>query len=374
MLTAPPPAAAPAAPEPEDEGIESRIELRPIDRAAVRVFAVSGVRPVAFDGWGTDLARVAAIARASHGTGVGVGSRGLVLTAAHVVQGADFVAVLPTGTNDPIPAEVVYVDLAHDVAFVHLATPLADTIELPRAAPRMRVGQPLYGTGFPIDVRERYPAAVFGELSRENNDGSLQVDMTVNPGNSGGPVIDAEGRLLGIICRRGEPRAGVVGIAYIEPLRFILPAYEHARAALDRSTPTYDQDDAILARVAADFVRTSDDRPLYEQTSMPTLQQAAAVTPSPEASMMVASHAWNMSLALLEAREASTLADLPEADRRNAEWLVRTAVDLARLALDQAPYLRVRYSAVRAILVHGQRALAHGTAAQQPAQPAQAAR
>src|SRR5690606_11726971 len=107
---------------------------------------------------------------------------------------------------------------------------------------------------------------------------------TVNPGNSGGPVIDAQGRLLGIICRRGEPRAGVVGIAYIEPLRFILPAYAHALAALDRSAPTYDADDAILARVAADFVRTSDDRPLYEQTSMPTLQQAAAVTPSPEAS------------------------------------------------------------------------------------------
>ncbi|MBC7171788.1 MAG: hypothetical protein H5U40_05155, partial [Polyangiaceae bacterium] len=51
-------------------GIESRVRLRNVDRATVRILALGGIHPVAFDGRRTRLARVAAVGDASHGSGV----------------------------------------------------------------------------------------------------------------------------------------------------------------------------------------------------------------------------------------------------------------------------------------------------------------
>ncbi len=359
-------AAQPAA----EGGIEARVRLRAVDRATVRIIAIGGVHAVPFDGERTRLARVAAIGDASHGSGVAIGDS-LVLTAAHVVRGADLVTVLPTGGNRSLPTTVVYVDSEHDLAVLHVADELPATLTLPTAQRVMEIAERLFATGFPIDVQQRYPAAVSGELSRENNDGSLQVAMNVNGGNSGGPVLDERGALVGIVTSRGEPRAGVVGIAFLEPLRFILPAVARARAVLARGAPTYTAEDRTLAQVAADFVRTSDERPSYEQTTIATLASAVSDVSTPEGLMLVAAHAWNMRVALLEDRNAPNLAALNEAERRTARWLVQTAVDLSERALGVAPYLLVRYSAARSIVALGRPMLATPAS---PARPAQAAR
>lgn len=332
--------------------IESRVRLRPVDRATVRIIAIGGARAVPFEGRRTRLARVAAIGAASHGSGVSIGAS-LVLTAAHVVRGADLVAVLPTGGNQSLPTTVVYVDPEHDVAILHVGGELPAALALPSSQRTMEIAERLYATGFPIDVQQRYPAAVSGELSRENNDGSLQVAMSVNGGNSGGPVLDRSGALVGIVTSRGEPRAGVVGIAFLEPLRFILPAVARARAAIARVAPSYTAEDRKLAQIAADFVRTSDERPSYEQTSVATLSSAVSDVSTPEGLMLVAAHAWNMRVALLEDRNAPNLSALNGAERRTARWLVQTAVDLSERALRVAPHILVRYSAARAIVALG---------------------
>jgi S1-C subfamily serine protease len=272
------PTATPAA-TPTDGGIESRIRLRPIDRASVRVLQITGAEAFTFESRTTRVRRAVSIPAAVHGTGVVVGPEGLVLTAAHVVRGGDVLAVLRPGADEPQAARVIYSDAEHDLAVLAVDGPLPDRITLPTAIRPLELSERLFATGYPLDIRERYPAAVSGELSRENNDGSLQVAMSVNPGNSGGPVIDADGALVGIMARRGEPTRGVEGIAMLEPLRFVLPAMARARAVLGQRPVTFAPQERHIVRVMADFVRTTDERPIFEQTAVATLDLAAQSPP-----------------------------------------------------------------------------------------------
>lgn len=346
LLLAPEPAS-----EAHAEGIEDRIELRPLDRATVRILTVSGADSYLFDGDDTRVRRVVAMPNAGHGSGVLVDAAGLVLTAGHVVWGSDVIAVLLPGTDEPRPATILYVDPVHDLAVLHVAVPDATVLAVPRTTRRFRVSERLFGTGYPVDVRERYPAAFTGVLSRENNDGSIQVSMSLNAGNSGGPIVDDAGQLVGIVSRKASTRHGLEGMAFLEPLRFVIPALEAARAILSAQTPTYTTNDAVLCRIVADFIQTTDERPLFEQTAIPTLEAAASSASTPEATMIVAAHAWNMHVALLERRRVRDVAQLPANDRPLGERLSNMARTLARRAVSDAPYLLVRYPIVRGILV-----------------------
>ncbi len=335
--------------EPRSARYEVNVELRPVDRATVRIVNVRGNRPWGFRGT-EGVERIATLPVAGHGTGVVVHESGLILTAAHVIMGEDALAVILPAHDEALPAEVVYTDVDHDIAFIHAEGAGADRIRVRPLSRRMTIADPLYGAGYPLDVRERLPAAVGGVLARANRDGTIQAAMSVNPGHSGGPVITANGELAGIFSRRELTTEGREGIAYLEPIWFIVPAYERALAALQRNTPTYDEAARVMAQILANHVRTTDERPIFEQTSVPTIQRAASLAPTPETQMIVASHAWNMHLALLEDREVQEIANLEPADRVVAEQLANTARTLAERAYNTAPYLLVRYPGTRAIL------------------------
>lgn len=328
---------------------ETRIELRPVDRATVRIVALGGARAHVFEGR-SQVRRLVGLPRAGHGTGIVVSADGLILTARHVIDGAHLLAVLHPGTNEALPAKVVFVDAAHDLAFIAIPGPTPHFLTIPEQSRVLRVSERLNATGYPLDIRERYPAAVSGELARETNSGALQVAMSVNPGNSGGPVIDNDGNLVGLISQRGEPRAGVEGVVLLEPLRFILPAYARATTVRREQPTRFDESDAVMARIVADFVRTADDRPIFEQTSTATIRMAVRTAQTPEAKMVVAVQSWNMHIALLEARRVRSLDDLAGADRRLASALRRTATRLALRAYEAAPYLRIRFPVMRGII------------------------
>ena len=136
-------------------------------------------------------------------TGVAMGD-GRVLTVAHVLEGARFVRV------DGRPARVVRVDRRLDLA--ELAVPGLD-------APSVRTG----GLGseavlrvlrdgeavtLPAPVRRRVRASIDGH-SRP----ALELAATVEPGDSGAPVVDAHGRVLGIVFARGSRGAWAVAVS-----------------------------------------------------------------------------------------------------------------------------------------------------------------
>ncbi|MBO6940675.1 MAG: trypsin-like peptidase domain-containing protein [Deltaproteobacteria bacterium] len=193
------------------------VELRPIDRATVRIIGISGVERVNVTVGG--VARVAFHPRLSHGTGVVVGADGRVLTAAHVVRDLDLLAVILPGADDEHPGVVSAIDREHDVAFVQVPGPLPDVVALPESPPTIAPGQTLHVSGYPIDVSQRFPAAASGTFSRVRNDGQIELSMSLNPGNSGGPLVDAQGRLVGVISARGDLAQGIQGIAVAEPIQ-----------------------------------------------------------------------------------------------------------------------------------------------------------
>ncbi|HJR71683.1 MAG TPA: trypsin-like peptidase domain-containing protein, partial [Gammaproteobacteria bacterium] len=138
--------------------------------------------------------------RATVGSGVVVHPDGYVLTAHHVVQAAQELAVVPA-SGAALPATVLAIDSEADLALVKLdaGQPLPFA-RLANGAPR--VGQWIVVLGNPFGLGVTASAGIVGStpgaLGAANPAGLIQTDAAINPGNSGGPVIDLRGEVVAI--------------------------------------------------------------------------------------------------------------------------------------------------------------------------------
>lgn len=150
--------------------------------------------------------RVAVVVRTAfgHGSGFFLTRQGHILTNAHVVGDADRVMVLTAGRKQKIHAEVLRKDLRRDVALLRLETTLPDLELRPIRAEIPKVGEALYAVGAPFHERQLQDTVTKGIMSawrpRDPNDGQpyLQSDVYITGGNSGGPVMDANGNIIGL--------------------------------------------------------------------------------------------------------------------------------------------------------------------------------
>ncbi len=157
---------------------------------------------------------------ASQGSGVIIRADGVVLTNAHVVEGArEIRANLADGTR--YPAEVLALDADLDLAVLQLqgakglpTIELADSDELLLGETAIAVGNPL-GLGMTVSI------GVVSSVEREVElrDGVaqtfIQTDAAINPGNSGGALVDIHGRLIGV---NTAIRADAEGIGFAIPV------------------------------------------------------------------------------------------------------------------------------------------------------------
>ena len=134
----------------------------------------------------------------STGTGFFLVSEGLIITNEHVVRD-NKVVVLDGATFDKQLAAVMYVDPRLDIAFV--AAPEAENVtrlELASAADVVE-GESVLAVGHPFGLKY---TATMGIVSNTQHDQGgtryLQHDAALNPGNSGGPLLDLQGRIVGI--------------------------------------------------------------------------------------------------------------------------------------------------------------------------------
>jgi len=144
------------------------------------------------------------------GTGFFVDGNGTVLTSQHVVSGATRIAAI-CGGEPAAEASVLGSSESTDLAILH--TGLKPAVHLTLARPRSAsVGQRVFTYGYPVaDVLGAEPKFTEGTISALSGPGGeqtfLQISVPVQPGNSGGPVVNEAGEVVGI----------VVAAAAIEP-------------------------------------------------------------------------------------------------------------------------------------------------------------
>ncbi|RAV98756.1 S1 family peptidase [Pseudochryseolinea flava] len=135
------------------------------------------------------------------GTGFFISSKGYLVTSYHVVKDADSVYI-ENGAVGNHKAEVIYLDALSDLALLKV---VSDTFEMKTSIPFLirtaeaDLGEEVYTLGFPRED------IVFGEGSisaltgYRQNPTAYQISIPVNPGNSGGPLLNSKGDLIGVI-------------------------------------------------------------------------------------------------------------------------------------------------------------------------------
>lgn len=245
-----------------------RAALRASDRAVVRIVGVHDERTVAV------------------GTGFFVTDTGFVATAAHVVAGARVVVGVAAATGETFRLIVRVLEEPTDVAILQSVgvSPPA-LLSLDGALPTIASGDQVSISGYSGGaMTELAPAVTIGHISRSLGDGAMELSASVNPGQSGGPVLTASGELLGLVSARADPASGVIGVALVRPREEITAAFARVGARIDAPVQP---DFARLVAYRAGVVTL--DAWSWEQTEAAV---AAARTPHERAEVVIATAAY----------------------------------------------------------------------------------
>jgi S1-C subfamily serine protease len=162
----------------------------------------------------------------SIGSGVVVNRDGQILTADHVVEGAtDIRLTFADGTTSR--AEVASSEPDRDTAVLQ-PDQLPSVVVPAVLGGGVRVGDDTYSVGNPLGLADSLTAGVVSGLGRSieredgggSLDGLIQFDAAVNPGSSGGPLLNRQGQVVGIVTAQANPSGQrfFVGIGFAVPL------------------------------------------------------------------------------------------------------------------------------------------------------------
>jgi serine protease Do len=157
---------------------------------------------------------------ASLGSGFIVSSDGYILTNAHVVDGANVVTVKLTDKRE-FRAKVVGADKQSDVAVLKIDASNLPIVKIgdPRQS---KVGQWVVAIGSPYGFDNTVTSGIISAKSRslpnENYTPFIQTDVPVNPGNSGGPLFNLEGEVIGINSMIYSQTGGFQGLSFAIPI------------------------------------------------------------------------------------------------------------------------------------------------------------
>lgn len=176
--------------------------------------------PEVFDRVGPSV--VVVRAGKSLGTGVIAAEDGTILTAHHVVEDAkDVTLTFADGTK--AKAAVVSSDPKLDIAMLKPAK-LPEIVVPATLGGAAAVGAPVVAIGNPLGLAYSVSTGVVSGLNRSTDKGGLkgliQFDASVNPGSSGGPLLDARGLVIGIVVSIADPGGdeAFAGIAFAVPI------------------------------------------------------------------------------------------------------------------------------------------------------------
>ncbi|HTI11516.1 MAG TPA: trypsin-like peptidase domain-containing protein [Puia sp.] len=185
-----------------------------------------GIDPDDFFGNGNGMRSMPEMAS---GSGVIISNDGYVVTNNHVVDGADEVTVTLSNRKS-FKAKVVGADPASDIAVVKI-----DAEGLPFLlygnSDNVKVGQWVLAVGYPLTLETTVTAGIVSakgrtlDINRRQSqspvESFIQTDAAVNPGNSGGPLINTDGQLIGINSAIASPTGSYAGYSFTIPVNIV---------------------------------------------------------------------------------------------------------------------------------------------------------
>ncbi|MDX7952907.1 Do family serine endopeptidase [Lichenihabitans sp. Uapishka_5] len=168
----------------------------------------------------------------SLGSGFIIDASGIVITNNHVIEGANEITVILTDGRK-LKAELLGTDKKVDVAVLKVtsATPL-------KAVPfgdsdHVRVGEPVMAVGNPFGLGGTVTSGIVSARDRNIDSGPyddyIQTDAAINKGNSGGPLFDMAGDVIGINTAILSPSGGSIGIGFATPADTVMPIIDQLR-------------------------------------------------------------------------------------------------------------------------------------------------
>jgi putative serine protease PepD len=175
---------------------------------------------------------VEVIAGPASGSGFVIDEDGHILTNQHVVGTADSVTV-KFHDGDEVDARVVGTDPSTDVALLELEGD-RDVTPLPLGSTSsLEIGDTVVAIGSPFGLDGTVTTGIVSALDRQIRapdgftiDGAVQTDAALNQGNSGGPLLDGRGRVVGMTSQIASESGGNVGIGYAIPIETVRSVVE----------------------------------------------------------------------------------------------------------------------------------------------------
>ncbi len=159
------------------------------------------------------------------GSGFVIDARGYILTNYHVVEGAQSIEVV-LGDQTRYPAKFIGADQRNDVALIKIEPKGKPLVALPLGdSASLQVGQKVLAIGNPFGFQSTLTTGVVSALGRTVQtsqttfiDEAIQTDAAINRGNSGGPLINSRGEVIGINSAIFTPTGTTAGIGFAIPI------------------------------------------------------------------------------------------------------------------------------------------------------------
>lgn len=164
----------------------------------------------------------------AQGSGFVYDSSGHVVTNDHVVDGASSIKVqFPDGSS--YPASLVGTDASTDLAVIRVDAPASKLHALTLGdSSQLSVGDPVVAIGSPFGLEETVTSGIVSALHREMTSpngfaiaNSIQTDAAINHGNSGGPLLDSNGHVIGVNTQIKSDSGGNEGVGFAVPSQTI---------------------------------------------------------------------------------------------------------------------------------------------------------
>jgi serine protease Do len=168
----------------------------------------------------------------SLGSGFIIDGAGIVVTNNHVISEADEITViLNDGTR--LKAELMGKDQKTDIALLRVKTDKPLKAVKFGDSDRLRLGEWVIAIGNPFSLGGTVTAGIVSARNRDINSGPydnyIQTDASINRGNSGGPLFNLEGEVIGVNTAIISPSGGSIGIGFAVPSKTALPVIEQLK-------------------------------------------------------------------------------------------------------------------------------------------------